>query len=266
MPLREPRCIRGSATCTHMHGRTKAWKRAHGLCTDTHPSSPPAPPAALLCLSAASLFRFLPFPLASAPVLTGLLPTAPDGDAPAASGFAGEEVRCSKLCAPNSGSDGPLEVARETTIVSTAQVQRSRTSTQRHAGQQLCSLFVVEFRHSYHCNLYGNAFLVIYTENAFLYIHICERETLLNRLGSKLNRTVLNSCGNSIIRSSSPNTGRPSRPCAGAIRPTTANDAFDPALWETFVSTTLGLEISLPPAFTRCVMGSPHPCRPPTPP
>ena len=28
----------------------------------------------------------------------------------------------------------------------------------------------------------------------------------------------------------------------GAIRPTTANDAFDPALWETFVSTTLGLE------------------------
>ncbi len=52
----------------------------------------------------------------------------------------------------------------------------------------------------------------------------------------------------------------------GAIRPTSANDAFDPALWETFVSTTLGLEISLPPAFTRCVMGSPHPCRPPTPP
>jgi hypothetical protein len=27
----------------------------------------------------------------------------------------------------------------------------------------------------------------------------------------------------------------------GAIRPTTANDAFDPALWETFVSTTLGV-------------------------
>ena len=27
------------------------------------------------------------------------------------------------------------------------------------------------------------------------------------------------------------------------IRPTTANDAFDPALWETFVSTTLGLEV-----------------------
>ncbi len=37
----------------------------------------------------------------------------------------------------------------------------------------------------------------------------------------------------------------------GAIRPTSANDAFDPALWETFVSTTLGLD---------------HPCRPPTPP
>ena len=28
----------------------------------------------------------------------------------------------------------------------------------------------------------------------------------------------------------------------GAIRPTSANDAFDPALWETFVSTTLGLD------------------------
>ena len=28
----------------------------------------------------------------------------------------------------------------------------------------------------------------------------------------------------------------------GAIRPTSANDAFDPSLWETFVSTTLGLE------------------------
>ena len=27
------------------------------------------------------------------------------------------------------------------------------------------------------------------------------------------------------------------------IRPTSANDAFDPALWETFVSTTLGLEV-----------------------
>jgi hypothetical protein len=27
----------------------------------------------------------------------------------------------------------------------------------------------------------------------------------------------------------------------GTIRPTSANDAFDPALWETFVSTTLGL-------------------------
>jgi hypothetical protein len=27
------------------------------------------------------------------------------------------------------------------------------------------------------------------------------------------------------------------------IRPTSANDAFDPALWETFVSTTLGLGV-----------------------
>ena len=32
----------------------------------------------------------------------------------------------------------------------------------------------------------------------------------------------------------------------GAIRPTSANDAFDPALWETFVSTTLGLEVRPP--------------------
>ncbi len=29
----------------------------------------------------------------------------------------------------------------------------------------------------------------------------------------------------------------------GDIRPTSPNDAFDPALWETFVSTTLGLEV-----------------------
>jgi hypothetical protein len=29
----------------------------------------------------------------------------------------------------------------------------------------------------------------------------------------------------------------------GTIRPTSANDAFDPALWETFVSTTLGLGV-----------------------
>jgi hypothetical protein len=29
----------------------------------------------------------------------------------------------------------------------------------------------------------------------------------------------------------------------GTIRPTSANDAFDPALWTTFVSTTLGLEV-----------------------
>ena len=29
----------------------------------------------------------------------------------------------------------------------------------------------------------------------------------------------------------------------GTIRPTSANDAFDPALWETFISTTLGLEV-----------------------
>jgi hypothetical protein len=28
-----------------------------------------------------------------------------------------------------------------------------------------------------------------------------------------------------------------------AIRPTSANDAFDPAFWETFVSKTLGLEV-----------------------
>ena len=41
----------------------------------------------------------------------------------------------------------------------------------------------------------------------------------------------------------------------GNIRPTSANDAFDPALWETFVSTTLGLGIpvlsSLPRLYNR---------------
>ena len=31
----------------------------------------------------------------------------------------------------------------------------------------------------------------------------------------------------------------------GAIRPTSPNDAFDPSLWETFVSTTLGLESTI---------------------
>jgi hypothetical protein len=31
----------------------------------------------------------------------------------------------------------------------------------------------------------------------------------------------------------------------GTIRPTTANDAFDPALWATFVSTTLGLGVAV---------------------
>ena len=37
----------------------------------------------------------------------------------------------------------------------------------------------------------------------------------------------------------------------GAIRPTSANDAFDPALWETFVSTTLGLEVPILAALPR---------------
>ena len=32
-------------------------------------------------------------------------------------------------------------------------------------------------------------------------------------------------------------------PWLGAIRPTSANDVFDPALWETFVSATLGLVV-----------------------
>jgi hypothetical protein len=31
----------------------------------------------------------------------------------------------------------------------------------------------------------------------------------------------------------------------GTIRPSSANDAFDPILWATFVSTTLGLEVSV---------------------
>ena len=37
----------------------------------------------------------------------------------------------------------------------------------------------------------------------------------------------------------------------GAIRPTSPNDAFDPALWETFVSTTLGLEFPTLAALPR---------------
>jgi hypothetical protein len=36
-----------------------------------------------------------------------------------------------------------------------------------------------------------------------------------------------------------------------ATRPTSANDAFDPALWETFVSTTLGLEVPTLAALPR---------------
>ena len=36
-----------------------------------------------------------------------------------------------------------------------------------------------------------------------------------------------------------------------AIRPTSANDAFDPALWKTFVSTTLGLEVPILAALPR---------------
>ena len=37
----------------------------------------------------------------------------------------------------------------------------------------------------------------------------------------------------------------------GAIRPTSTNDALDPELWETFVSTTLGLEVPILPALPR---------------
>ena len=37
----------------------------------------------------------------------------------------------------------------------------------------------------------------------------------------------------------------------GTIRSTSANDAFDPALWETFVSTTLGLEVPILDALPR---------------
>ena len=37
----------------------------------------------------------------------------------------------------------------------------------------------------------------------------------------------------------------------GTIRPTSANDAFDPALWETFVSTTLGLGVPILAALPR---------------
>jgi hypothetical protein len=46
----------------------------------------------------------------------------------------------------------------------------------------------------------------------------------------------------------------------GAIRPTSANDAFDPALWETFVSTTLDLALLLEAragvALTQFVIGT----------
>ena len=37
----------------------------------------------------------------------------------------------------------------------------------------------------------------------------------------------------------------------GAIRPTSVNNAFDPAIWETFVSTTLGLEVPILAALPR---------------
>ena len=37
----------------------------------------------------------------------------------------------------------------------------------------------------------------------------------------------------------------------GAIRPTSTNDALDPELWETFVSTTLGLEVPILAALPR---------------
>jgi hypothetical protein len=37
----------------------------------------------------------------------------------------------------------------------------------------------------------------------------------------------------------------------GTIRPTFANDAFDTALWETFVSTTLGLGVPILAALPR---------------
>jgi hypothetical protein len=37
----------------------------------------------------------------------------------------------------------------------------------------------------------------------------------------------------------------------GAIRPTSANDASDPGLWETFVCTTLGLEVPILTALPR---------------
>ncbi len=43
----------------------------------------------------------------------------------------------------------------------------------------------------------------------------------------------------------------------GAIRPTSANDAFDPTFWETFVSTTLGLEVPILAAFPH-LHNSPH--------
>jgi hypothetical protein len=40
----------------------------------------------------------------------------------------------------------------------------------------------------------------------------------------------------------------------GTIRSTSANDAFDPAIWETFVSTTLGLEVPILDALPRLII------------
>jgi hypothetical protein len=46
----------------------------------------------------------------------------------------------------------------------------------------------------------------------------------------------------------------------GTIRPTSANDAFDPALWETFISTTLGLEVPTLAALPRLHSSPPAKC------
>jgi hypothetical protein len=49
-------------------------------------------------------------------------------------------------------------------------------------------------------------------------------------------------------------------PWLGTLRPTTANDAWDQPLWETFVCTTLGLEVPVLASLPRRNQRSPALC------
>ena len=46
----------------------------------------------------------------------------------------------------------------------------------------------------------------------------------------------------------------------GTLRPTTANDAWDQPLWETFVCTTLGLEVTVLASLPRRNQRAPALC------